>query len=188
MVQPGGPGRRMRQNIRNSRCLVVAMLGARLRWRTRTRTLDITIDGDERWWVGVVSESHRLPLGRDSEPFEIDLFGNTAGNQVQPLLVSTKGGNICPDDPFRLSVRDGSIHVDSDRGQLVSGRAGGSLREATLYAGTRFFPPSGKTPDAALFAKPQFNTWIELTYNQNQSDVLTYARRDRRATASRRAC
>jgi len=137
--------------------------------------LDITIDGDERWWVGVVSESHRLPLGRDSEPFEIDLFGNTAGNQVQPLLVSTKGRYIWSDDPFRLSVRDGSIHVDSDRGQLVSGRAGGSLREATLYAGTRFFPPSGKTPDAALFAKPQFNTWIELTYNQNQRDVLAYA-------------
>jgi hypothetical protein len=37
--------------------------------------------------VGVISESHRMPSDRSSGPFEIDLLGNTAGNQVQPLLV-----------------------------------------------------------------------------------------------------
>jgi alpha-glucosidase (family GH31 glycosyl hydrolase) len=41
----------------------------------------------------------------------------------------------------------------------------------------RFFPPSGKTPDPLLFSRPQFNTWIELTYNQNQEDILDYARK-----------
>ena len=176
-MQRIGPGRRIAVSIIASvgAVLVIAVLGARLRSADPIRTVDITIDGDERWWVGVVSESHRLPLGRDSAPFEIDLFGNTAGNQVQPLLLSTKGRYLWSEDPFRLSVRNGSIHVASDLGPLVSGRAGGSLREAALHAGTRFFPPSGKTPDAALFTKPQFNTWIELTYNQNQRDVLAYA-------------
>ncbi len=176
-MQRIGPRRRIAVSIIASvgAVLVIAVLGVRLRSADAIRTVDITIDGDERWWVGVVSESHRLPLGRDSAPFEIDLFGNTAGNQVQPLLLSTKGRYIWSEDPFRLSVRNGSIHVASDLGSLVSGRAGGSLREAALHAGTRFFPPSGKTPDATLFTKPQFNTWIELTYNQNQRDVLAYA-------------
>ena len=31
-------------------------------------------------------------------------------------------------------------------------------------------------PDELLFSAPQYNTWIELTYNQNQEDVLKYAR------------
>ena len=41
--------------------------------------------------------------------------------------------------------------------------------------GSTFFPPSGRIPDPLLFTHPQFNTWIELTYNQNQRDVLAYA-------------
>jgi alpha-glucosidase len=151
------------------------VLGARLRSADAIHSLDISIDGDERWWVGVVSESDRMPLGRDSAPFEIDLFGNTAGNQVQPLLISDRGRYIWSEDPFRLSVRDGAIHVASDHGQFVSGREGTSLGDAARYTGHRFFPASGKAPDAALFTKPQFNTWIELTYNQNQKDVLAYA-------------
>ncbi len=56
-----------------------------------------------------------------------------------------------------------------------SGRQGTTLREAALHASERFFPPSGKTPDPLLFTQPQFNTWIELTYDQNQRDVLAYA-------------
>ena len=31
-------------------------------------------------------------------------------------------------------------------------------------------------PDELLFTQPQWNTWIELTYNQNQEDILKYAR------------
>ena len=30
-------------------------------------------------------------------------------------------------------------------------------------------------PDAELFEKPQYNTWIELNYHQNQNDVMKYA-------------
>ena len=29
--------------------------------------------------------------------------------------------------------------------------------------------------DELLFSQPQYNTWIELNYNQNQADVLKYA-------------
>jgi alpha-glucosidase len=66
--------------------------------------------------------------------------------------------------------------VVSDLGPLQSGRHGTTLREAALRAGASFFPPSGKIPDTILFTHPQFNTWIELVYDQNQRDVLAYAR------------
>jgi alpha-glucosidase (family GH31 glycosyl hydrolase) len=156
--------------------LILALLAVHLVTAQSAHTLDIAMDADEQWWVGVVSESHRMPLGRSSPPFEIDLLGNTAGNQVQPLLLSTKGRYIWSDQPFRLAVRDGTLRAVSHLGPLQSGRQGTTLGDAALYAGRRFFPPSGKTPDPMLFTHPQFNTWIELTYNQNQRDVLAYAR------------
>jgi alpha-glucosidase len=139
------------------------------------RTLELTVDGDEVWWVGVVSESHRMPIGRSSAAFEIDLLGTTAGNQVQPLLLSTSGRYIWSEEPFRLSFRDGQIRLGSSLGPLRSGRQGTTLRDAAMHAAASYFPPSGKIPDPMLFAQPQFNTWIELTYDQNQRDVLAYA-------------
>ncbi len=141
-----------------------------------SQSLEIAVGDDEKWWVGVVSESHRMPLDRSSAPFEIDLLGNTAGNQVQPLLLSTAGRYVWSEEPFRLAFRDGKIRVISDLGPVQSGRYGTTLREAALHAGRSFFPPSGKIPDPMLFTQPQFNTWIELTYDQNQRDVLAYAR------------
>jgi alpha-glucosidase len=140
------------------------------------RSLEIAVEPDETWWAGVVSESHRMPLGRSSAPFEIDLHGNTAGNQVQPLLVSSKGRYVWSEEPFRLAFRDGTFRLVSELGVFQSGREGTTLRDAVRHASSRFFPPSGKTPDPLLFTQPQFNTWIELTYDQNQEDVLAYAR------------
>ena len=156
--------------------VVVAVLAAPRGPADDGQTLELAVDGDERWWVGVVSESHRMPLDRSSAPFEIDLLGNTAGNQVQPLLVSTKGRYVWSEEPFRLAVRDGLIRVASERGPLQSGRPGATLRDAAAHAGRTYFPPSGRIPDPMLFTHPQFNTWIELTYDQNQRDVLAYAR------------
>jgi alpha-glucosidase (family GH31 glycosyl hydrolase) len=154
---------------------ILAVLAGGLPAARSARTLDLAIDPGERWWVGVISQSHLMPLGRSSPPFEIDMLGNTAGNQVQPLLLSTTGRYVWSGQPFRLAIRDGAIHASSDLGPLQSGRAGTTLGEAARQAGARFFPPSGKTPDPVLFTRPQFNTWIELTYNQNQRDVLAYA-------------
>src|SRR5690606_11952601 len=43
-------------------------------------------------------------------------------------------------------------------------------------ASQQFFPPTGTLPDEALFIQPQYNTWIELLYDQNQEDILKYAK------------
>jgi Glycosyl hydrolases family 31 TIM-barrel domain/Glycosyl hydrolase family 31 C-terminal domain len=138
------------------------------------RAVRLSVENGERWWAGVISESHRMPLG--PERFEIDLFANTAGNQVQPLLLSTTGRYVWSEEPFRIVFRDGVVDAVSKLGPVVTGRAGSTLREAARHASARFFPPSGRIPGALLFTRPQFNTWIELTYGQNQKDVLSYAR------------
>ena len=49
------------------------------------------------------------------------------------------------------------------------------MAEAQRYVRQKYFPANGKLPDTLLFARPQYNTWIELTYNQNQVDVSKYA-------------
>jgi alpha-glucosidase len=133
------------------------------------------MEDGERWWVGVISQSHLMPLDRSSAPFQVDLYGDTHGNQVQPLLVSSSGRYVWSEEPFRLEVRDGTIALASDRATIEEGRAGTTLREASLGAAERFFPPSGRIPAESLFTHPQFNSWIELTYDQNQTDILTYA-------------
>jgi alpha-glucosidase (family GH31 glycosyl hydrolase) len=155
---------------------IACLLGAHAVPAQSSHALDLTMEPGERWWVGITSESHRMPLGRSSPPFQIDLDGNTAGNQVQPLLVSSTGRYIWSAEPFRLDVRDGAIHIVSTRVAIQTGRPGPSLRDAASYASRVLFPPSGKMPDPLLFTRPQFNTWIELTYNQNQHDVMAYAR------------
>jgi alpha-glucosidase len=134
------------------------------------------MEDDERWWVGVISDSHLMPLDRSSKPYTVDLYGDTHGNQVQPLLLSSSGRYVWSEEPFRLQIREGTIAFGDERGTLEEGRAGTTLREAALGAAKRFYPPSGRVPAQTLFTRPQFNTWIELTYDQNQADVLTYAR------------
>jgi alpha-glucosidase (family GH31 glycosyl hydrolase) len=169
----GGPGR---FPGRAALLALACVLSVRALPAQSTRALDLQMTPGERWWVGVTSESHRMPMGSSSPRFEIDLEGNTAGNQVQPLLVSTTGRYVWSDEPFRLTVDGGSIHVTSAHGVVESGRQGTTLRDAVQFASATHFPPSGRIPDPLLFTRPQFNTWIELTYNQNQHDVLAYAR------------
>jgi alpha-glucosidase len=137
--------------------------------------LELAIAPGERWWTGVISQAHRMPLTQASSPFEAHLLGDTFGNQVQPLLLATSGRYVWSDEPFRLDVRGGVIRVSDARAPIVSATGGSSLKDAALAAGARFYPPSGKIPDPTLFTHPQFNTWIELTYDQNQRDVLAYA-------------
>lgn len=52
--------------------------------------------------------------------------------------------------------------------------SGGTLRAAFEHCSKTFFPPKGH-PKLEFFRQPILNTWVELNYNQNESDVLRYA-------------
>ncbi len=124
------------------------------------------------WWAGIIDHGCRMPL---VEGYEADLCGDTYGNQGQPLLLSSRGDVIWSEDAFAFQLSQSGLSVESRRGRVLHSRSGDSLREAFLYASRTYFPPSGKMPDELLFGAPQYNTWIELMYDQNQVDTLRYA-------------
>ena len=116
-----------------------------------------------------------MPFGAEST-ISIDHRTQNLNNQTTPLLLSNKGRYIWGEGPMVCSIADGNISISS-RGEITVGRAEeGTLRGAYMEACRLFFPPSGITPSSEFFVQPQYNTWIELTYNQNQQDIMTYAK------------
>ncbi len=134
----------------------------------------LTLEEEERWWVGVITDSHLFPLNEDSV-YTFDFYGDTKGNQGQPLLISNKGRYIWNEEPFNFRFENGELTAECKLAEFQSGKKGNTLKEAYLHCSRQFFPPSGSIPAEELFTLPQFNTWIEFTYYQNQKGILEYA-------------
>jgi alpha-glucosidase len=162
-------------NTRTPRCLALLLAAsAALAQEGANPQLSLELLPGEAWWGGAVTLGSHMPYG--TAPLEISLCGNNRGNQYAPLLVSSKGRYVWCDKAFAFAFKDRTLRVTSPSGApLVSRQAGSTLRDAYLAAAKAFFPTDGKLPDLALFAAPQYNTWIELMYDQNQRDVLRYA-------------
>jgi alpha-glucosidase len=135
------------------------------------KELNIPVLPGVSWWVGIVTYGELMPI-RDG--YQADLHNNY-GNQVQPLLISDHGDLVWSEVPYRISRKNDTLQLLSGIASLQYRKAGTTLREAFMYASKTWFPPTGKMPDPLLFSVPQFNTWIELTYDQNQRDILKYA-------------
>jgi len=128
----------------------------------------------EGWWGGVVNDGVKMPFG--DSPYSFNLFGNDAGNQSVPLFVSDQGRYIWSESPFRINFRNDSIIINRTIRKVYIGKTGNSLKDAYMSASRQFFPSSGLWPDSLLVVAPQYNLWIELTYNPNQKDILNYAK------------
>jgi len=128
----------------------------------------------EVWWGGATTLGTQMPFG--AAPVEIDLRGDNRGNQYAPLLLSSKGRYVWCEQAFQFAFSNQVLRVTASGKTFSYGVAGASLRDAYRFASKEFFPTDGKLPDLSLFAAPQYNTWIELMYDQNQKDVLKYAR------------
>ena len=136
-------------------------------------TTNITPLPGERWWGGATALGSKMPFGNELPSF--NLFNQNNNNQVSPLLLSNKGRYIWSDQPFTFSVKQGVLNIDSPFEVVEAQKHGSTLRDAYVAAMKAHFPPSGKLPDSLFFTMPQYNTWIELMYNQNEKDVLKYA-------------
>lgn len=139
----------------------------------QTNQTTIKLQPGEMWWGGAVNEGHKMPFG--TAPYVLDLFGTSVGNQCSPLLLSNQGRYIWSEKPFKFEFGSKSLTITHPYGPVALEKAGQTLAEAYRAASAKHFPPSGKMPDPVLFSRPQFNTWIELVYNQNQADILKYA-------------
>lgn len=138
------------------------------------QTKEIEILPEEKWWGGATDLGRIMPFQENK--IEVDLQTQNFNNQTAPLLISNKGRYIWSDGPFSFQLKDGKLQMKSARGRIDCGTAGSTLKEAYLAASKKHFPTSKVLPPELFFSKPQYNTWIELIYNQNQEDVLKYAK------------
>ncbi len=132
----------------------------------------LTIKDGEKWFGAAVNDAQLMPF-RDG--YSLNLYGNTRGNQAAPLLISTKGRIVWSEEPFKFRFEKNRLIIDSIHGPLIMDSTAANLPDAFKTAAKRFFPSKHLLPDTLLFSSPQYNTWIELVYNQNQQDVLKYA-------------
>ena len=134
--------------------------------------VEISLLEGEKYWGGCVTDGRSMPYG-DHE-FERDLYGTTQGNQSQPLLISNRGRYVWSEEPFSFSFKEGTLKIEG-RSKVHVGKAGENLRDAFNYVSQTYFPSNGEIPDERLFTKPQYNTWIELIYDQREDRIRKYA-------------
>ncbi len=140
----------------------------------QTKSIQLDFLDGEFWWAGLSSLGHQTPYDQNAT-FSFDLWGDNKGNQAQPILLSSKGRYIWSESPINVKIQNGLIKVSVRNGEVLTGKSGKNLRTAYEFSVQNFFPPNGEIPDKLLFTHPQYNTWIELTYNQNEADILKYA-------------
>lgn len=136
--------------------------------------IKLNIAQGEYWWGALSSKGHETPYD-NTTMVDYNLWGNNEGNQAQPILLSNKGRYIWSEEPIEYQFNKGELTITSRKGEIKYGKKGENLKDAYQFVCKQFFPPNGKIPDEILFTRPQYNTWIELMYNQNENDILKYA-------------
>lgn len=153
---------------------VLAISGVSIGQFTNYRdSLNLKVESNTYWWAGIIEHGSKMPLAK---PYQADFRDNCYTNQVQPLMLSTSGEVIWAEQPFAINFIPEKLNVNAKSAVFQYNKAGKNLKDAYYFASKTYFPPSGKMPDSLLFTNPQYNTWIELVYNQNQIDVMKYAR------------
>ncbi len=135
-------------------------------------TLRIQMLKDEKWWGGTSTDGTLSPFDANSELARELIHGR---NQTMPLYLSNFGRVIWSDTPFNISFNKGVIDIESDA-EILLEQYGNSLREGYLGAMKAHFSPTGTPPQKEFFTVPQYNTWMQLVYEQTQEGVMSYAK------------
>ena len=155
------------------RSLVMLLLAGVLAVRAGGSETRFQMLPGEEWRGAATFFGSQMPFDEETS-LEIDLRTENYYNQYSSLLLSNLGRVIWCDVQAKFSFTNGTIAIEAEKSPVLTD-AGATLRDAYMFASKSYFPPSGRTPDLSFFAAPQYNTWIELTYNQNERDVLAYA-------------
>lgn len=135
--------------------------------------MKVVLDNDEVAWAGVIMDGHLMPF---SAPYKLDFFGENRKNQVQPLILTSKGRYFWSEKPFGFQINGNEISIKDSFASLETGKIGNTLEQVQKFVREKYFPASGLMPDSLLFSAPQYNTWIELNLNQKQEDIIKYAK------------
>lgn len=166
---------KQKQMKRGSAWMAATLALAAIVTQAAADTLKLEMLEGEHWWGGLSSVGYQTPYDKTSVASH-DLYGDNKGNQAQPLLLSNKGRYVWSEEPIKYTFEKGKIEVSTRQGKILSGQKGKNLRDAYEFVSKEFFPSNGKIPDQLLFTHPQYNTWIELMYDQNEKDILAYAK------------
>ena len=130
----------------------------------------------EKWYGLATNLGTEMPFAPDST-MVVDLRIQDFNNQTSPLLLSNKGRYIWAEGPLKVWFDESGVNVEAHRSEpSLSQAADATLRGAYNEASSRYFAPEGGIPPEEFFIRPIYNTWIELMYDQNQADILKYAR------------
>ncbi|AIF44583.1 glycoside hydrolase family 31 protein [Virgibacillus sp. SK37] len=133
--------------------------------------MKIKMQEQEFWYGGYVHEGINQPIGKD-DVYKIDLRTNQTPNQSMPLFLSSKGRYLFGEKGFVISFDKGSIEVI---GEVIYKEGFQNLKGAYLQAMSNHFPFDNNKLSMELFSNPIYNSWIELTFFQNEKDILSYA-------------
>lgn len=130
------------------------------------------LDG-EYWWGGAVEDGVKMPYA--DKDFSRDLNPIATSNQAAPFLVSSKGRYVWCEEPFNITLENNVLTLISQDApiQLIDGLD--TLQNAYWDASSKHFPPTETIPEEMLFKYPQYNTWIELMYDQTEDNIRNYA-------------
>ncbi len=127
---------------------------------------------NEFWWGGTSTDGTKLPFDNQTE-IKHD-FRIRADNQAMPMYLSSQGRCIWSETPFLIEFSKGVISIEGNDVSMES--FGASLRDAYLGAMNKYFKPVGNKLPKEFFKVPQYNTWMQMTYNQTQDGVMDYAK------------
>ena len=137
-----------------------------------TKNIIIPLEKGEKIWSGLIRDAHKMPL---KSGYKFDFYNDIQSNQSQPLILTNKGRYVWSEEHYAFELKANELIISNVHAKIETAKHGNNLPEVQRYVAQKYFPASGKAPDSLLFARPQYNTWIELTYNQNQTDILKYA-------------
>ena len=129
---------------------------------------------DEYWYGGAAHFGYKMPADPGSD-ITIDLVtADGICDQYSPLFISSKGRYIASEKPFVIHFNKGIIEIEPT-GEIELSEGHGNLKNAQLAASKKYFKTDGGIPNPVFMKVPQFNTWIEFMYDQNQNGILEYA-------------
>lgn len=124
---------------------------------------------NERWWGGIVDFGWEMPWDETSQ---VTLDPTSMGrDQRAPVYLSSCGRCLWSDTPFTLTFRNGILETDREV-RVEQGVPGLKGAHAAMWKG---LGSENGIPDRRFFTVPQYNTWMELTYGQEQKRILEYA-------------
>ena len=133
----------------------------------------IKIKKNECWYGGMAFYGKNMPFDKDTD-FEFN-FSVVDTDQSASFFISNQGRYVCF-EPLSVKIRNGKIEIEYEKAPPVCLTVGETLKEVYLEVAEKYFAHEDKIPPKDVFIYPQFNDWMEVGYNQNQADILAYAK------------